>query len=96
MPRLIWTGGALESLRRAYLFLAEKDQESAAKAIDTIRKGVNLLNQFPHAGRPADDLELEHRELLIPFGPSGYAVFYEVAGDDVYILAVKHQKEAGY
>jgi len=38
----------------------------------------------------------DHRELLIPFGGSGYALFYEVIGGNVLILAVKHQKEAGY
>ncbi len=48
------------------------------------------------AGRPADDLEPDHRELLIPFGGSGYAVFYEVQGEEVLILALKHQREAGY
>ncbi len=46
--------------------------------------------------RPADDLEPDHRELLIPFGGSGYAVFYEVQGEEVLILALKHQREAGY
>jgi toxin ParE1/3/4 len=82
-------------IRNAYLFHADKDEGAAAKAVDTIRKGANVLKQFPQAGRPADDLEPEHRELLIPFGGPGYAIFYEVMEDAVYLLAVKHQKEAG-
>jgi toxin ParE1/3/4 len=96
MPRLIWTPRAAASLKSVYGFLAEKNGEAAAKAMDAIRQGVNILKQFPNAGRPADDLEPEHRELLVPFGGSGYAVFYEVVQDAVHILAVKHQKEAGY
>ena len=96
MPRLIWTPRAAADLESAYAFLAEKNGEAAVKAADTIRKGVNVLKQFPHAGRPAEDLEPEHRELLVPFGSSGYAVFYEVCHDAVHILAVKHQKDAGY
>lgn len=96
MPRLIWTADALEGLVKIHRFLAEKDARAAAKALDAIRKGANVLRHFPQAGRPAEDLEPEHRELLIPFGVSGYAIFYEAIDDSVCILAVKHQKEAGY
>ena len=96
MPHLIWTERAVSGLRQIYLFLAEKDADAAAKAVDAIRKKANILKQYPNAGRPADDLEPEHRELLIPFGASGYALYYEVMDDSVYILAVRHQREAGY
>ena len=93
MPRIIWTNGALADLGSIYLFLANKDKDAAAKAVDAIRKGAKLLKQFPQAGRPADDQEPEHRELLIPFGGSGYVLFYVAFDDVVRLLAVKHQKE---
>ena len=96
MPHLIWTSRAASGLRQIYLFLAEKDTDAAAKAVDVIRKKANILKQYPNAGRPTDDLEPEHRELLIPFGASGYALYYEVVDDAVHILAVRHQREAGY
>lgn len=96
MPRLIWTASAVQGLGKIHRFLAEKDTHAAAKALDAIRKGANVLRQYPQAGRPADDLEPEHRELLIPFGAAGYVIFYETLHDTVCILAVKHQKEAGY
>lgn len=96
MSRLIWTPGASEGLERAYLFLAEKDEDAAIKALDAIDEGSLLLEHFPEAGRPAEDLEPEHRELLIPFGASGYLLLYRLENALVYILAVKHQKEAGY
>ncbi|ERJ19415.1 plasmid stabilization system protein [Salinisphaera shabanensis E1L3A] len=40
----------------------------------------------------------ELRELVIPFGDAGYVALYRHApGDDaVYILAFRHQKEAGF
>lgn len=40
----------------------------------------------------------ELRELVIAFGDSGYVALYrhEPAVDAVYILAFRHQKEAGY
>ncbi|WP_303193336.1 type II toxin-antitoxin system RelE/ParE family toxin, partial [uncultured Desulfovibrio sp.] len=71
-------------------------EEAAIGAIKAIREKVLLLEQFPNAGRPADDMEPEYRELLIPFGGAGYVLVYEVLGNSVYILALKHQKEAGY
>jgi len=48
-------------------------------------------------GRPLEDVP-ELRELLIPFGESGYVALYryEASDDAVYILAFRHQKEAGY
>lgn len=91
-----WSDNALASLVRVHVFLAESDPQVAQKALDVIEAGTDVLEQFPHAGRPADDLEPEHRELLIPFGASGYAVFYEVGEGYVLILSLKHQREAGY
>ena len=96
MSRLVWTQRAIVGLEEAYLFLAEKDEEAAIKALDAINGGALILEDFPHAGRPAEDLEPEHRELLIPFGASGYVLLYRVENPLVYILAVRHQKEAGY
>lgn len=96
MSRLIWTPVASDDLERAYLFLAEKDEEVAIKALDAVDEGALLLENFPEAGRPAEDLEPEHRELLIPFGASGYLLLYRVDNALVYILAVRHQKESGY
>lgn len=97
MPYLVkWTEGASQGLERAYLFLAEKSDEAARAAVRAIREHALLLERFPNAGRPSDDLEPEYRELLIPFGGAGYVLIYAVMGDTVYILALKHQKEAGY
>ncbi|ERS11341.1 hypothetical protein Q668_18910 [Alcanivorax sp. PN-3] len=38
------------------------------------------------------------RELVIPFGDSGYIALYrfEPADDTVYVLVFRYQKEAGY
>jgi toxin ParE1/3/4 len=96
MSRVIWTLRALAGLEKAYLFLAEIDEEAAIKALDAIDQGSLLLEDFPEAGRPAEDLEPEHRELLISFGASGYLLLYQVKNALVYILAVRHQKESGY
>lgn len=40
----------------------------------------------------------ELRELIIDFGQSGYIALYrhEPSDDAVYVLAFRHQREAGY
>lgn len=91
-----WTDNAMDGLIRVHAFLAEKDIDVAQRAMDAIEAGADILTYFPYAGRLKDGFDTENRELLISFGASGYVLFYEVAGDDVLILAVKHQKEAEY
>ena len=51
----------------------------------------------PEIGRPYDDLG-KLRELIIPFGDSGYVALYlfDKNVDSVFVLAFRHQKEAGY
>ncbi len=94
--RLIFTPAALAGIQRAYRFLAEKDADAARAAANAIRKQAAILQKFPHAGRPADDLEPEYKELLMPFGASGYVLVYEIYADCIVVLALRHQKEAGY
>lgn len=96
MPRLKWTDNALRGVQKAYRFLAEYDTGAAKAAAKAIKKQAAILKKHPEAGRPADDLDPEHRELVIPFGASGYMLIYEELPEYVLILAVKHQREAGY
>jgi plasmid stabilization system protein ParE len=41
-------------------------------------------------------MDSEYRELPIDFGDTGYIALYRYEADDVTVLAVRHQKEAGY
>jgi plasmid stabilization system protein ParE len=43
-----------------------------------------------------DDLPEEFREWLIDFGDSGYIARYRVEAENVTILAIRHQREAGF
>lgn len=94
--KLVWLPSALQGVQRAYRFLAEKDRDVAQAAVVTIRKHAAILRKFPNAGRPTEDLDPEHRELLIPFGVAGYVLIYEVHAEIILVLALRHQKEAGY
>lgn len=92
---IYWTANARNCLERIYWFWTEENKEIAIAAIKTIREKVLLLENFPNAGRPAYDLEPEHRELIIPFG-AGYVILYQIENNAIYILSVKHQKEVNY
>lgn len=54
-----------------------------------------LLESNPEIGRPFDDSP-ELRELVIDFGNSGYVALYRQELNVIYILAFRHQKQAGY
>jgi len=96
MPRLKWSEHALLDVQRLYRFLASKNANAATQAVKAIREGVKILARHPEVGRPAEDMEPEYREWLIDFGDSGYIALYHYDGETVLILAVRHQREAGY
>jgi len=97
MPRVIVTEGAVQGLERCRRFLTEKSPLAAQRAAQTIGHHLYFLETAPEIGRPIDDMP-ELRELIIPFGDSGYVSLYrfEKFDDTVYVLAFRHQKEAGY
>jgi len=96
VPRLIWTPQAAADVQRLYRFLLPKNADAARRAVRAIRGGVTILAHQPRLGRPAEDLDPEFREWLIAFGDSGYVARYHFDRDVITILAVRHQKEAGY
>ena len=96
MPRLIWSPPALHDVQRLYRFLAEKNMDAAERAVKSIREGIKVLAYQPGIGRPVEDMEPEFREWLIDFGDSGYIALYRYDGQTAVILAVRHQREAGY
>jgi len=96
VSHLIWSPPALADVQRLYRFLAIKDGDVARRAIKTLRAGVKIQARQPEAGRPVPDMDPIFREWLINFGTSGYIALYRFDGETATILAVRHQKEAGY
>ena len=97
MPQVIVTEGAAAGLERCRQFLSAKVPEAARRAGQAIEQKLLLLEKAPDIGRPFPERP-DLRELLIAFGDSGYVLLYrhEPADDAVYVLAFRHQKEAGY
>ncbi len=97
MPHVIVTEGAGRGLERCRLFLHEKSPAAARRAGQAIERQFARLEANHNIGRPFPELPVL-RELVIDFGDSGYVALYryEASSDTVYVLAFRHQKEAGY
>jgi plasmid stabilization system protein ParE len=97
VPQVIVTEGAAVGLERCRQFLAAKAPDAARRAGQAIERQFLLLETAPNIGRPFPEMPELH-ELVIAFGDSGYVALYrhEPAADAVYVLAFRHQKEAGY
>jgi plasmid stabilization system protein ParE len=95
LAQLAYSGRALADLERLADFLTETDAGAAAETLGLIEEAVDLLARHPLIGRP-----VEHglRELVISRGRTGYIALYsfEEAQDAVLVLAIRHQREAGY
>jgi plasmid stabilization system protein ParE len=96
MPQIVYAPAAIRDLQRLREFLSPKNPDAARRAGEAVRQGVKVLGTYPHIGRIVDDLPEQFREWLIDFGDSGYVVRYHIDGDAITILAIRHQKEAGY
>jgi len=95
LARLIYAARALADLDRLTDFLVEADPAAALETVGLIIEAVQVLENHPLIGRAA---EQELKELVISRGQSGYLALYshEVEQDVVLVLAVRHQREAGY
>jgi plasmid stabilization system protein ParE len=95
MAQVIYSRQAFSDLERLADFLVRQAPGAAIAAIDVIRDGIEMPERHPLVGRPC---EQGLRELLISYGKSGYVALYsyEKHEDVALILAIRHQREAGY
>ena len=91
--KLIVSHAAATDLLRLHNFLAELSPDVAQRAVSTIVRAIDSLDLFPDRGRPS--AVPGARELIVPFGSSGYIVrFAHDAGRaEVVILRVWHSRE---
>lgn len=95
--QILFAKAAREDIERLYRFLADQDIPAAEAAVLALDKGWDMLRTFPFAARKVDPANPFLRELLIPFGGSGYVVLFEINDDEtVTILAIRHQREDDY
>jgi plasmid stabilization system protein ParE len=101
--RVRLTRAAEADLERLFDFVLERELARAAgnfelaeQALVAIRAGLATLKTTPFTCRKVG-VSPFLRELIIPFGRSGYVALFEIVGHtEVVVLAVRHQLEDDY
>jgi plasmid stabilization system protein ParE len=91
-----FTDEALADMDRLYDYMIEWDLESADRSYETLLKSMKLLEVFPFSCRKARGKNAFLRELVVPFGSTGYVVLFSISSETVTIAAVRHQREDDY
>ncbi len=94
---------ALDDLERLYDFALQRELERDAgdldipdRALQAIKNGIAFLQSFPFACRKSGSSPFV-RELVIPFGSSGYVALFEIVDSQTVIIgAIRHQREDDY
>lgn len=98
--RVRFTEEAESDLIRLYEFVLtrnESDWSLAERALSAIRNAIRSLELSPFSFRKALPDNPFLREIVIPFGASGYVALFEIDTDEsVTILAIRHQREDDY
>lgn len=103
MYQVVFSREAEEDLERLFDFAFARelssptgDLEIPMRAIHAIRGACQFLAMSPFSCRKADQSPFV-RELIVPFGASGYVVLFEIKdAGRVHIGAVRHQRESDY
>ena len=95
MTELVFAGRALQDLERLSDFLLDTDPQAAHDTASLIFDALDILLQHPEIGRK---VHFGQRELVISRGRTGYLALYRFFPhlDRVLVLALRHQRAAGY
>ncbi|CAN7266472.1 type II toxin-antitoxin system RelE/ParE family toxin [Rhizobacter sp. LjRoot28] len=96
-----WSAAGRADLLRLHDFLLDRaltadDLSAADLAVVAIEHAVNhQLARTPFIFRRVG-ASLTTRELIIPFGATGYVARFEILPETVLVLGVRHQREEDY
>jgi plasmid stabilization system protein ParE len=95
LATIAYSARALADLDRLFDFIAATHPAAAVNAGQVILDAIGILERHPYIGRPVRG---PLRELVISSGRTGYVALYRVNArvDRIEILAIRHQREAGY
>lgn len=85
---------AVEDVERLRLFLDQHSSGAAQRALASIWRAIERLQEFPDLGMKTADAEL--RQIVVRFGASGYIVRYAVLAEtqDILVTRVWHGRGA--
>lgn len=100
---VIFSEAAAQDLEELFDFALQReldseagDLDAPARALQAIRDGIAFLATSPFACRKAGSSPFL-RELVIPFGRSGYVALFEIVDQSTVVVgAVRHQREDDY
>lgn len=91
---ILLSADAVEDVERLRLFLDQHNPTAAQRALASIWRAIERLEEFPNLGMRTEDAEL--RQIVVRFGASGYIVRYAVLAEtrDILITRIWHGREA--
>lgn len=83
---------AVEDLERLVALIRTEDPRAAADTARIIFEALRVLEKYPLIGRA---IQRDRRELVIYRGRTGYLAqyHYDPRGDEVLVVAMRHQRE---
>ena len=101
--RVVFSQAAAEDLEQLFDFALQRELDSETgdlnipeKAVQAIKNGVAFLTSSPFLCRKAGSSSFI-RELVIPFGNTGYIALFEIVDSNTVIIgAIRHQREDDY
>jgi plasmid stabilization system protein ParE len=101
--KVTFSEAAAQDLEELFDFALQRELDSEtgdldipARALQAIKDGITFLETSPFACRKAGKSPFL-RELVIPFGRTGYVALFEIVDNNNLIVgAVRHQREDDY
>lgn len=84
--RIQYTPRARDDLIAILTFIEHRSPQGARNVARAIRKTINLIGDFPQAGRLAG----EQGTRVFPVGRYPYLIYWIVDQDEVWIVHVRH------
>lgn len=100
---VVFSQAAAEDLAQLFDFALQRELDSETGdldipdwAVQAIKNGIAFLTSSPFACRKVGSSSFI-RELIIPFGHTGYVALFEIVDSKTVIIgAVRHQREDDY
>ena len=98
-----FSAAAVEDLEQLFDFALQRELDSATgdldipeRAVKAVKESMAFLESSPFACRKAGSSSFI-RELIIPFGSTGYVALFEIVNSNTVIIgAIRHQREDDY